>query len=34
MIESELYKELGELTRNKDRWKESIPYILPLLSLS
>ena len=32
MIESELYKELGELTRNKDRWKESIPYILPLLS--
>ena len=27
MIESELYKELGELTKNKDRWEESIPYI-------
>ena len=24
MIESKLYKELGELTKNKDRWKESI----------
>ena len=32
MIESELYKELGELTKNKDRWKESIPYISALLS--
>ena len=32
MIESELYKELGELTRNRDRWKESIPYISSLLS--
>ena len=32
MIESELYKELGELTKNKDRWKESIPYISSLLS--
>ena len=32
MIESELYKELGELTRNKDRWEESIPYISSLLS--
>ena len=32
MIESELYKELGELTKNKDRWKERIPYISSLLS--
>ena len=32
MIESELYKELGELTRNRDRWKESIRYISSLLS--
>lgn len=32
MIESELYKELGELTKNKDRWEESIPYISSLLS--
>ena len=32
MIESDLYKELGELTKNKDRWEESIPYISSLLS--
>ncbi len=32
MIESKLYKELGELTKNRDRWKESIPYISSLLS--
>lgn len=32
MIESELYKELGELTKNEDRWEESIPYISSLLS--
>ena len=32
MMESKLYKELGELTKNKDRWKESIPYISSLLS--
>lgn len=32
MIESELYKELGELTKNKDRWEESILYISSLLS--
>ena len=32
MIESKLYKELGELTKNKERWKESIPYISSLLS--
>ena len=32
MNESELYKELGVLTKNKDRWKESIPYVSSLLS--
>ena len=30
--ESELYKELGSLTRNRDKWEESIPYIAALLS--
>ena len=32
MIESKLYKELGELTKNKERWKESIPYLSSLLT--
>ena len=32
MIEAELYKELGELTKDKGRWKESIPYVSSLLS--
>ena len=32
MIESELYKELGLLTKDKDRWKESIPYVSSLLT--
>lgn len=32
MTESELYKELGELSNNKDKWKESIPYISSLLT--
>ena len=32
MNESGLYKELGVLTKNKDRWKESIPYVSSLLS--
>lgn len=31
MSESELYKELGELTKDKGRWKESIPYVSSLL---
>ena len=31
MNESELYKELGILTRDKSRWKESIPYLSSLL---
>ena len=32
MAESELYKELGILTKDKDRWKESIPYVSSLLT--
>ena len=30
--ESELYKELGILTKDKDRWKDSIPYVASLLT--
>jgi len=30
--ESELYKELGALTKEKDRWQESIPYVSSLLT--
>jgi HEAT repeat protein len=30
--ESELYKELGVLTKDRDRWKESIPYVSSLLN--
>lgn len=32
MTESELYKDLGILTRNKDKWEESIPYVSSLLT--
>ena len=32
MTEAELYKELGLLNRDKDRWKEAIPYVSSLLS--
>ncbi len=32
MSESELYKELGALTKDKDRWKECIPYVSTLLN--
>ena len=32
MSESELYKELGALTKEKDRWEESIPYVSSLLN--
>ena len=32
MTESELYKELGELTKDKERWKESIPYVSSFLT--
>ena len=31
MTETELYKELGVLTKSKDEWKESIPYVASLL---
>lgn len=30
--ESELYKSLGVLTKNRDRWKENIPYVSSLLA--
>ncbi len=32
MSESKLYKELGILTKDKDRWEESIPYVFSLLT--
>ena len=32
MSESELYKELGVLTKDRDRWKERIPYVSSLLA--
>ena len=32
MNESELYKELGVLTKDKDKWDESIPYVSSLLA--
>ena len=32
MNESELYKELGALTKEKGRWKKSIPYVSSLLT--
>lgn len=32
MNETELYKELGILTKYKERWEESIPYVASLLS--
>ena len=32
MNDSELYKELGALTKDKNKWKESIPYVSSLLS--
>lgn len=31
MSEAKLYKELGALTRNRDKWEESIPYVSSLL---
>ena len=30
--ESELYKELGALTKSKDKWEENIPYVKSLLA--
>jgi FOG: HEAT repeat len=32
MSESETYKELGALTRCKERWEESIPYVASFLA--
>ena len=32
MTESELYKELGALTKDRDRWEAGIPYVSALLS--
>ena len=32
MTESELYKNLGVLTKSKDRWEENIPLVASLLS--
>ena len=32
MTESELYKELGALTKHKDQWEANIPYVLSLLT--
>ena len=32
MTETDLYKELGLLTKDKGRWKESIPYVSSLLT--
>ena len=31
MTEKELYRSLGDLTKNKDSWKDSIPYVASLL---
>ena len=30
--ESELYRELGQLTKDKGRWEESVPYVSSLLA--
>ena len=32
MTESELYKELGLLTKDRDQWEEKIPYVTSLLA--
>ena len=32
MTKAELYKELGMLTKSKEKWKESIPYVSSLLT--
>ena len=31
MTEVELYQELGALTKDKEKWKEHIPYVASLL---
>ena len=30
MTEAELYKKLGQLTKNKDEWEQNIPYVFAL----
>ena len=32
MSVSDLYKELGPLTKEKDQWKERIPYVSSLMN--
>ncbi|MBP5606088.1 MAG: HEAT repeat domain-containing protein [Ruminiclostridium sp.] len=32
MTESEIYKELGALTKDRNKWAESVPYVTSLLS--
>ena len=32
MTESELYKELGKLTKDREKWPESVPYLSTLLT--
>ena len=32
MTESDLYKELGTLTKHRDQWEANIPYVLSLLT--
>ena len=32
MTETELYKELGMLTKKRDQWEGSIPYLASLLA--
>ena len=32
MTESELYKSLGALTKDKEKWEESIPFLSSLLA--
>ena len=32
MPESELYQNLGTLTKSKDQWEENIPFVASLLS--
>lgn len=33
MTETELYKELGALTKSKERWEKNIPYVASLLKM-
>ncbi|MBO7498820.1 MAG: hypothetical protein J6T64_06470 [Bacteroidaceae bacterium] len=32
MTESEIYRSLGMLTKHKERWEESLPYVASLLT--